>query len=85
MNKLKKGVADQSLDYDKVLAALDGVAKLVESGLNAPETCALLYNALNLLKCEEYAVRDYALHAVGKLIENVPARSILGCEKWLFT
>ena len=45
----------------------------------------MLFNALNLIKCEEYAVRDYALHAAGKLIDIVPAKTLLSCEKWLFT
>ena len=85
MNTLKKGVVDFSLDFDKVLAALDSITRLSNSGLNQVETCALFFNALNLLKCDEYAVRDYALHAVGKLIDLVPENSLQSSEKWLFT
>ena len=83
MNVMKKGVVDQSLDYDKVLAALDKVTHM--TGINAAEICALLFNALNLIKCDEYAVRDYALHAVAQLVKIVPAKSLLVCETWLFT
>ena len=64
MNTVKKGMADLTLDYDKVLAALQSVNTIASDGLTAPESSALIFNALNLLRSEEYAVRDYALHSV---------------------
>lgn len=61
MNRIKKGMADATLDFEKVLAALESVNTLIEGAvLNQTETSALLFNMLNLLKSDEYAVRDYA-------------------------
>ena len=61
MNKMKKGMADATLDFEKVLAALETINSHIENeGLSQAETSALLYNMLNLLRSDEYAVRDYA-------------------------
>ena len=61
MNRIKKGMADATLDFEKVLAALETVNTLIEAqGLSQAEISALLFNMLNLLRSDEYAVRDYA-------------------------
>lgn len=85
MNTVKKGMADLTLDYDKVLAALQSANTIASDGLTAPESSALIFNALNLLRSEEYAVRDYALHSVGKLVSLIPNEGFLSCEKWLLS
>lgn len=60
LNRMKKGTADPTLDYEKVLSAFAKANSLIEAGLEARETSALLFNVLNLLRSEEFAVRDYA-------------------------
>ena len=61
MNRVKKGMADATLDFEKVLAAPETINSYIESeGLSQAETSALLFNMLNLLRSDEYAVRDYA-------------------------
>ena len=85
LNTVKRGTADVNLDYDKVLAALGTVGELAARGLNAAEACALLFNVLNLIKCDEYAVRDYSLHSIEKLIEHISPQTFLSCERWLLT
>ncbi len=60
MNKTKKGMADITLDFEKVLAALGKVTSLDLAGLKQTESSALLFNVLNLLLSDEYSVRDYA-------------------------
>ena len=60
MNKTKKGMADVTLDFDKVLSAIEKVNNLDLTDLKNAESSALLFNVLNLLLSEEYSVRDYA-------------------------
>ena len=86
MNRIKKGMADATLDFEKVLAALETVNTLIEAqGLSQAEISALLFNMLNLLRSDEYAVRDYAQHSLTKLIEHLTEPVFLACEKWLLT
>ena len=70
MNRVKKGTADVMLDYDKVIGALQSLNESLDDSqsekllkLSSFERSALLFNVLNLLKNEEFAVRDYALHS----------------------
>ncbi len=53
-------MADITLDFEKVLAALGKVTSLDLAGLKQTESSALLFNVLNLLLSDEYSVRDYA-------------------------
>ena len=84
MNKMKKGMADATLDFEKVLAALETINFHIENqGLSQAETSALLFNMLNLLRSDEYAVRDYAQHSMTMLVERLSEPVFLACEKWL--
>ena len=85
MNKTKKGFADITLDYQKVLASLEKVGELAEQGLNMAETSAIVFNMLNLLRSDEYSVREYAQHSITKLVESLNEPAFLACEKWLLT
>ena len=40
---------------------------------------------LNLLRSEEYSVREYAQHSIMKLVESLNEPAFLACEKWLLT
>ena len=80
MNKIKKGMADLTLDFDKVLGALERVNIFIEEGLNTTEMSALLFNMLNLVKNEEFSVRDFAQHSISKLIEHIPHPVFNACE-----
>jgi len=80
MNKIKKGMADLTLDFDKVLGALERVNIFIEEGLNTTEMSALLFNMLNLVKNEEFSVRDFAQHSISKLIEQIPHPVFNACE-----
>lgn len=46
---------------------------------------ALLFNMLNLVRNDEFSVRDYAQHSVSKLVEHIPATVFIACENWLLT
>jgi len=86
MNRIKKGMADLVLDFEKVLAALEKVNGFIdESKTSVVETTALLFNILNLLRSSEYSVRDYAQHSITKLIQNIPDPVFFSCEKWILT
>lgn len=78
-------MADVTLDFEKVLAALETINKLLDEGLTQAETSALLFNMLNLLRSDEYAVRDYAQHSLTKLVTKLSEPVFLACEKWLLT
>jgi hypothetical protein len=38
---------------------------------------------MHLLRCEEYSVRDYMLHALGKLVPRLELAVFILCEKQL--
>ena len=66
MNKVKRGLADMELDYDKTLAAITSVRtmEIEVSPENMLKIEALSFNILYLLTNKEYAVRDYAQFAL---------------------
>ena len=37
------------------------------------------------MRSEEYSVRDYALHQVGKFLQHIPEQVFRACEKWILT
>jgi hypothetical protein len=43
----------------------------------------LTYCILHLLKCEEYSVRDFTLHALAKLLPRLDHIAFKACEKLL--
>ena len=71
MNRIKKGAADLTLDYDSALAAIGEASKLNFSLLTNIEVQCITYNVLHLLGNEEFSVRDYACHFMKLLIEHL--------------
>ena len=43
----------------------------------------LIYSTIHLLRCEEYSVRDYTLHALSKLVPKLELVVFVLCEKQL--
>ena len=85
---MKKGVSDAVLDYEKVLSALERVIQLTkqtDETLSEMERSVLLFNVMTLLCTEEYSVRDYSLHAIGMLINQITPSIFMACEKWILT
>jgi hypothetical protein len=56
-------LADIALDYDKVFAAIQ-IISTQEMTLGELDVNILTYCSLHLLRCDEFSVRDYTLHAL---------------------
>jgi len=81
LNSVRHGLADVALDFDKVFAAIKtistiGVTRELEVNL-------LTYCTLHLLTCDEYSVRDYALHALSNMIPKLDLKVFKVCEQQL--
>lgn len=69
------------MDFDKVFAAIQEISQL--EAINSVEANLLTYCTMHLLCCEEYSVRDYTLHALGKLVPRLDLTVFKLCEKQL--
>ena len=83
LNSIKHGLADVALDFDKVFAAIQDISQL--EAINSLEANLLTYCTMHLLCCEEYSVRDYTLHALGKLLPRLDLSVFKLCEKQLIS
>jgi len=73
-------LADIALDYDKVFAAIQ-IISTQEMTLGELDVNILTYCSLHLLRCDEFSVRDYTLHALQKLIPQLSAFTFKQCEQ----
>lgn len=44
------------------------------------EMTAMLFNVLNLVRSEEFSVRDYASHQLSKFIDHIPEQVFKASE-----
>lgn len=70
LNKLKRGLADMELDYDRIIKTIQQLLEVSLDKFTQNELHVMTYPILFLLQSEEFSVRDYASHFLKHLFSH---------------